>query len=71
MATVNNPSLQGASGKIDGHVAYTVGKKTYLRKLAVSISTGPSGEASSKKSMPSRRKRKNEGPAITGFYTPT
>lgn len=38
MATVNNPSLQGASGKIDGHVAYTVGKKTYLRKLAVSIS---------------------------------
>ena len=38
MATVNNSSLQGASGKIDGHVAYTVGNKTYLRKLAVSIS---------------------------------
>ena len=38
MATVNNPSLQGSSGKIDGHVAYTVGKKTYLRKLAISIS---------------------------------
>lgn len=38
MATVNNPSLQGFSGKIDGHVAYTVGKKTYLRKLAISIS---------------------------------
>lgn len=38
MATVNNPSLQGFSGKIDGHVAYTVGKKTYPRKLAISIS---------------------------------
>lgn len=37
MATINNPSLQGASGKIDGHVAYTVGKKTYLRKLSDSI----------------------------------
>ncbi len=37
MATITNPSLQGASGKIDGHVAYTVGKKTYLRKLADNI----------------------------------
>ena len=38
MATLNDSVLQGASGKIGGYVTYTVGNKTYARKLADTIS---------------------------------
>lgn len=39
MATLNDSVLQGASGKIGGYVTYTVGNKTYARKLADTTAT--------------------------------
>ncbi len=53
MAILNNPLLQGASGKIGGCVAYTVGNKTYARKLADTISNPRSeGQTTQRSKLP-------------------
>ena len=53
MATLNDSVLQGASGKIGGYVTYTVGNKTYARKLADTISNPRSeGQTAQRSKLP-------------------
>ena len=53
MATLNDSVLQGASGKIGGYVTYSVGNKTYARKLADTISNPRSkGQTTQRSKLP-------------------